>query len=221
MGPLLQALRRLLGGGMAPAVFVTLAVRGPREVGELVGEGALAELLSLCGQPEAVALDLEIALVGEAHEELADGRGRHREEARKLGGGRALGEALGAHPVHRLQHLVANLERLELAHQDPPLAPAVFGSPFAPTSLAIAAIALTAALSGSKSRGELSARSASTSCSSKGTVPPISWSCLSANSLTAANSLSSRTLFAIRTTRFSPRPRASSAIRRPVSSDLK
>src|SRR5262249_55807065 len=136
MGPLLEALGRLLRRGMTPAVLVALPVGRAREIRELVGEGALPELLTLRGEAEAIPLHLEVALLGEANEELAQGGRRYGEEARELRCGGPLDEALGAHPVHRLEYLLANLKRLELAHGvlrplpawDPPAAP------LAPTS---------------------------------------------------------------------------------------
>src|SRR5262245_16372580 len=109
MGSLLQTARGLLGRGVAPAVLVAFAVSRSREIGELVGEGTLAQLGALLRQPEAIALPLEVALLLEAHHERTECLRRHRQESGELRGRGSLGETLGTHPVHRLQYLFSNL----------------------------------------------------------------------------------------------------------------
>src|SRR5215213_2777129 len=117
--PLLEALGGLLRRVVAPAVLVALAVARAGETRELVGERALAELLAFPGEPVARAGPLEPVILGEGLEVgLEDVRG-HGEEARELRGGRRLRDALGAHPVHGLQDLVADPESLKLVHCPP------------------------------------------------------------------------------------------------------
>src|SRR5262249_54415152 len=106
MSPLLEAARRLLRRGVTPAVLIAFAVGGPRQVRELVGEGALAQLRTLLGEPEALALPLQKAVLGEADQERTERRGGHRQKSGELRRRGTLRQALRAHPVHRLQHLV-------------------------------------------------------------------------------------------------------------------
>src|SRR5262249_12980428 len=122
MGSLLKAASCLLGRGVAPAVLVALAMRRPGEVGEFIGEGTLAQLDALLRQLEAIALAGEVALLLEAHHERPESLGGDRQEPGELGCGGALREPLRAHPVHRLENLLPNLEGLQLAHRAPPLA---------------------------------------------------------------------------------------------------
>src|SRR5918992_2320664 len=98
---LLQAPRRLLGRVVAPAVVVALAVGGLRKVGELLGEGALAQLLASGAEAPAAAGGLYVAVGAEALEIRTESRGRDGEKTRKLVRIGCFGEALGAHPIHR------------------------------------------------------------------------------------------------------------------------
>src|SRR5215210_6852211 len=144
-GSLLQAPRRLLGRVVAPAVVVAFPVGRFREVGELLGEGALAHLLAAGAEPPAAAGGLYVAVGAEALQVRAEGRGWDRQKARKLVRAGCLGEALRAHPVHRLEHLVADAKRLELAHGPAPFAPSRTSRPVN------SPIAATAGASGSRS----------------------------------------------------------------------
>src|SRR5215210_7813479 len=65
--PLLKAASRLLWRIMAPAVVVAVAVRGPRQLGELRGKCPLADLGPAFGEPKAGGDALEVAI---AHEPL-------------------------------------------------------------------------------------------------------------------------------------------------------
>src|SRR5215210_511545 len=182
----------------------------------LLGEGPLARLLPRRAQAPAVRATLEVAVAPEALQVGAERGGRDGEEAGELVSGRRLRQSLRAHPVHGLEQLVPNPQRLELAH-------ASGGEPLPPFSAkrsAIFSIAAIEGIEGSKSSGARLSRSALVMPSSKGTTPTTSSPCFSANSSTAARSCSSRTLLATSTTRSSPRSLASAAMRRPVSSDL-
>src|SRR5437899_1014999 len=114
--PLLEAPRRLLGRLVAPAIVVALTVCLAGETCELLGERALAELRPFGCQAEAVAVALEIPVGHETLEIRLERRLRHGEEARQLGGGGPIAEAFRRNPVHRLQHVVADAQDVELAH---------------------------------------------------------------------------------------------------------
>src|SRR3954452_13082226 len=211
-GTILQAPRRLLGRVVAPAVLVALAVAGARHVGELVGERALGLAAPALAEAVALAVALEVPVADHPLEDRRERRGLDGQEADELDRGGRVGQPLGVHPVHRLQHVVADAAELELVHQPPP--------PFMSVR-ASRSIAATASLSGAWSSGARPARSASGMRSSKGTKPAISRSCSAASARTASSSRWSRTLLATSATRGMPRSRARCAIRRAVSSDLK
>src|SRR5262245_15819973 len=210
-GSLLQTASRLLGRVMTPAVVVALAVSRPCQIGELVGEGSLAEQRPGLGERVAALYPPKVAVGHETLQVRNQRLHRHREEARELARRVGAGQPLGVHPVHGLEHLVADPERFELAH---PAAATGTSSP------ARSSIARTNGISGSWSSGDTPARSASCIAGSKGTTPTTASSFRSANSCTASSSLSSRILFATSTTRSRPSSTASAAMRRPVSSDL-
>src|SRR5262249_13577469 len=106
-GSLIEAPCRLFGRVGAPAVLVALATGRPGQISELLGKAALARLLAASGERVALAAQGQPAVDHEAVEVRGQRLGWNGEEARKLTRPRSVREPLGAHPVHRLQHLVA------------------------------------------------------------------------------------------------------------------
>src|SRR6516162_9433440 len=115
-GALLKAARRFFGRGVTQAVLVALAVRGTREISELLSERALAQLLPGWREREPIAGVLEQVLTGEPLQVGRKRRCGQRQKARELTHRGRIREALGAHPVHRLEDLVTDPERVKLAH---------------------------------------------------------------------------------------------------------
>src|SRR5919201_3364479 len=118
--PFLETARRLLGRLVAPAVLVALAVRLTGQPGELVRERPLAELFPLRRHPVAAAGVLEVAVADKPVEIDGQRRRGDGEEAGELLGRRRVCEPLAGEPVHRLQHLFADLQRVELTHATSP-----------------------------------------------------------------------------------------------------